>query len=150
MSRPPEAPEPSSAEPIADGDFFDPPEPEPRPEPTEPAERAAPEPPRAEQAVEEPDAEPAVDLEGPRRRARRERAERREAQQRAMAIEQARREERQKVLQQYWADRTGSLPGPPAVSRASWPDLLYPAGQYGGLWFAPRQAQDPSLAEPPR
>ena len=107
MSQPPEAPEPSSAEPIADGDFFDPPEPEPRPEPTEPAERAAPEPPRAEQAVEEPDAEPAVDLEGPRRRARRERAERREAQQRAMAIEQARREAKRRARGQLAEEPAG-------------------------------------------
>jgi hypothetical protein len=65
-------------------------------------------------------------------------------------IEQARREERQKVLQQYWSDRTGSLPGPAPAGRSSWPDLLYPAGQYGGVWFGPRQAQDPSLAEPLR
>ena len=52
-------------------------------------------------AVEEPSAEvaeePAEDLEGPRRRARRERAERRAAQQRAMAIEEARREAKRKV-----------------------------------------------------
>ncbi len=68
----------------------------------------------------------------------------------AEEIEQARREERQKVLQQYWSDRTGDLPGPAPASRAPWPDLSYPAGQYGGLWFGPRQAQDPSLAEPSR
>jgi hypothetical protein len=66
----------------------------------------------------------------------------------AEEVEQARREERQKVLQQYWRDRTSDLPGPPPVSRAAWPDLSYPAGEYGGLWFGPRQAQDPSLAEP--
>ena len=90
MSRPPSSPEPPPAEPIAGGDIVDPlesepPEPQPHPEPTEPAEGA-------EQAAAEPGAEPAVDLEGPRRRARRERTERREAQQRATAIEQARRE----------------------------------------------------------
>jgi len=66
------------------------------------------------------------------------------------AIEQARREERQKVLQQAWQERTGSLPGRPPLSRASWPDLAYPAGEYGGLRFGPREAQDPSLAEPSR
>jgi len=48
----------------------------------------------AEQADE---AEEADDLEGPRMRARRERAERREAQQRAMAIEEARREAKRRV-----------------------------------------------------
>jgi hypothetical protein len=68
----------------------------------------------------------------------------------AEAVEQARREERQKVLQQYWSDRTSDLPGPPPVSSATWPDLSYPAGEYGGLWFGPRQAQDPSLGEPIR
>jgi len=68
----------------------------------------------------------------------------------AEAVEQARREERQKVLQQYWAERTSDLPGPPPVSRAAWPDLSYPAGEYGGIWFGPRQAQDPSLGEPLR
>jgi hypothetical protein len=68
----------------------------------------------------------------------------------AEAIEQARREERQKVLQQYWRDRTSDLPGPPPASRAAWPDLSYPSGEYYGLRFGPRQAQDPSLAEPSR
>ena len=68
----------------------------------------------------------------------------------AEAIEQARREERQKVLQQYWQDRTASLSGPPPVSPGSSPDLSYPAGIYGGLRFAPRQARDASLAEPAR
>jgi hypothetical protein len=66
----------------------------------------------------------------------------------AEELEQARREERQKVLQQYWSERTGSLPGPAPAARSSWPDLSYPAGQYGGMWFGPRQAQDPSLTEP--
>ena len=56
-----------------------------------------------EQADEEPaeegsaPEEPAEDPEGPRRRQRRERAERREAQQRATAIEQARREAKRKA-----------------------------------------------------
>jgi hypothetical protein len=68
----------------------------------------------------------------------------------AEAVEQARREERQKVLQQYWRERTSDLPGPPPISRGAWPDLSYPTGEYNGLWFGPRQAQDPSLAEPSR
>lgn len=50
-------------------------------------------------------AEP-VDEEGPRRRARRERAERREAQQRATAIEQARREAKRRVRGQGVAQPT--------------------------------------------
>ena len=94
MSRHPETPEPPSGEAIAAGDVFDPLEPE--PEPANPAEEAVPEPLGAEQAVGEPD-EPALDPDGPRRRARRERAERREAQQRAMAIEQARREAKRRA-----------------------------------------------------
>ena len=66
------------------------------------------------------------------------------------AIEQARREERQKVLQQYWLDRTASLSQPPSISPFSSPLLSYPAGVYGGLRFAARQAQDPSIADPAR
>ena len=56
-------------------------------------------PPEAGQTAAEPpgDAESAVDLEGPRRRARRERAERRAAEQRATAIEQARREAKRRA-----------------------------------------------------
>ena len=107
MSRPPEAPEPSSAEPIAANDLFDLTEPEPHPATTEPAERAAPVPPGAEQAADEPEAEPDVDLEGPRRRARRERAERREAQQRATAIEQARREAKRRARGQLVEEPAG-------------------------------------------
>jgi hypothetical protein len=66
------------------------------------------------------------------------------------AIEQARREERQKVLQQYWLDRTASLSAPPSLSPFASPVLTYPAGLYAGVRFAARQAQDPSLAEPAR
>ena len=57
-------------------------------DPAVPTEAAA-----VEEAAEDPD-----DLEGPRRRARRERAERREAETRAKAIEEARREAKRKVL----------------------------------------------------
>ena len=58
----------------------------------------------------EPEPEP-VEAEGPRMRARRERAERREAQQRAMAIEEARREAKRRargdaVVKPKLADRT--------------------------------------------
>ncbi len=60
------------------------------------ADAATPEP-TAEPTEEPEQAEPAEDLEGPRRRARRERAERRAAQDRATAIEQARREAKRKI-----------------------------------------------------
>jgi cell division protein FtsQ len=66
---------------------------------TEPEEGSAeataepdPQPPPADEAA------PAEDFEGPRRRARREREARREAQARAVAIEQARREAKRRVL----------------------------------------------------
>jgi hypothetical protein len=68
----------------------------------------------------------------------------------AQAAEQARREERLKIMQQYWYEQTAA-PGPetgaaPAAGRL----LDYPAGTYGGLTFGPRRAADPSLAEPDR
>ena len=53
--------------------------------------------------------EPVDEIEGPRRRARREREERRAAQQRAMAIEQARREAKRRVRGDLAADAV--LPG---------------------------------------
>ena len=63
----------------------------------------------AESETADPEPEPA-DTEGPRMRARRERAERREAQQRAMAIEEARREAKRRargdVADKKPADRT--------------------------------------------
>jgi len=59
-----------------------------------------PEPPEAEPT----EAEPTEDTEGPRRRERRERAERRVAQQRATAIEQARREAKRKARGQVVAE----------------------------------------------
>ncbi len=76
MSENPHTPDPTPAAPDADG-------------PEAPA--------GAEQTEGEQEAESAVDLEGPRRRERRERAERRAAQQRATAIEQARREAKRRA-----------------------------------------------------
>jgi hypothetical protein len=67
------------------------------------------------------------------------------------AIEAARRDERQKIMQEYWYDHTaaagdsGESAGPEGP-----PVLLYPAGNYDGINFALRQAHDPSLAEPIR
>jgi hypothetical protein len=68
----------------------------------------------------------------------------------AQAVEQARREERLKIMQQYWYDQTAA-PLPDAGAGAEAPRLLdYPAGSYGGLAFGPRRAADPSLGEPDR
>ena len=101
MSGLPETPDPDTS-----GEAVDSPEPE--SEHAEPAEGADPQPPEAEQAVEESDADADADLEGPRRRARRERAERREVQQRAMAIEQARREAKRRAKGQLVEEPSGS------------------------------------------
>ena len=79
-----EAPEPESESEQSEGE----PDPE-EPDPEEPAPQDA--------AGESDPEEPAEDPEGPRRRQRRERAERREAQQRATAIEQARRDAKRKA-----------------------------------------------------
>lgn len=71
------------------------------------------------------------------------------AEPRGGAVEQARREERLKVMQAYWYDRTLSAAGD--GSRPAAPSLLeYPAGVYSGIRFGPRVAPDPSLAEPDR
>jgi hypothetical protein len=65
------------------------------------------------------------------------------------AVERARREERIKVMQRYWDDRT--LSRGPDSGAAPAPELLeYPAGSYSGINFAARLAADPSLAEPDR
>jgi hypothetical protein len=66
------------------------------------------------------------------------------------AAEAARRDERQKIMNQYWAEQTESLPGfTPAGPGADRP-LHYPAGTYDGINFAARTAPDSSLAEPMR
>jgi hypothetical protein len=70
------------------------------------------------------------------------------------AAEQARREERQKIMQQYWFEQT-AVPAEPVSGTASGagenhPTLAYPAGTYAGIRFGPRRAPDPSLAEPDR
>lgn len=100
MSEDPHTPEPTSAAPDPDGEVADPVEfdPDPGAEQRSPSEGGAPDDPvGAEQTAGEQEAEAAVDLEGPRRRARRERAERRAAQERATAIEQARREAKRRA-----------------------------------------------------
>jgi hypothetical protein len=65
------------------------------------------------------------------------------------AVEQARREERIKIMQEYWRDRTLSARPEPGGAPAAAP-LEYPAGTYSGINFGPRLAADPSLAEPDR
>lgn len=67
------------------------------------------------------------------------------------AAEQARRDERQKIMQEYWREQT-EMAGAEAPSLRPLPPTLlgYPAGVYDGLAFGPRNAADPSLAEPPR
>jgi hypothetical protein len=65
------------------------------------------------------------------------------------AVEQARREERIKIMQEYWRDRTLSARPDPGAAPAAAP-LEYPAGTYSGINFGPRLAADSSLAEPDR
>ena len=73
------------------------------------------------------------------------------ADQRATELaEQARREERLKIMQDYWYDQTLSPKREAVGVVAHAPLLNYPAGIYGGIRFAPRQAADSSLAEPAR
>jgi hypothetical protein len=66
------------------------------------------------------------------------------------ALEQARREERQKIMMDYWRDQTAaSAGGQTALPRT--PQVLdYPAGLYDGIRFGPRQATQPGLCEPER
>lgn len=68
----------------------------------------------------------------------------------AEVAEQARREERLKIMQDYWYDQTLSPKRESTGIVAATPLLNYPAGTYEGIRFAPRQAADSSLAEPAR
>ncbi len=70
------------------------------------------------------EAEPAADIEGPRRRARRERAERRSAQQRAMAIEQARREAKRRAKGQPIEEPENSARSVKGLKSVIWTILL--------------------------
>lgn len=72
-------------------------------------------------------------------------------QQRSEAVEQARREERLRIMREYWRDRTETEK--PTARRAAFPPaplLAYPAGVYDGINFAPRLATDATLNEPIR
>lgn len=66
------------------------------------------------------------------------------------AAEAARRDERQKIMNQYWAEQTESMERPTAVGATDGPPLHYPGGNYDGINFAARIAADPSLGEPAR
>lgn len=67
------------------------------------------------------------------------------------AAEQARREERLKLMQRYWLDRTeGTVAGEAAPLPAAPGRLSYPAGRYDGLLFSAREAAGPGLEEPVR
>ena len=68
----------------------------------------------------------------------------------AEAVEQARRQERLKIMQDYWRDQTLSAGPAAAVGSDRTPLLNYPAGTYSGILFAPRLATEPTLAEPVR
>lgn len=62
----------------------------------------------------------------------------------------ARKDERQKIMQEYWYEHTVAAEAGERAGPAGPPPLLYPAGSYGGINFAPRQTAEPSLAEPVR
>ena len=64
--------------------------------------------------------------------------------------EAARREERLKVMQEYWDDHTGATGREGGSGRGGAGRLEYPAGIYAGVNFGPRLAPDASLAEPDR
>ena len=66
------------------------------------------------------------------------------------AAEAARRDERQKIMQQYWYENTEAPEGGQRPEPSAPRPLNYPAGSYGGINFGPRAAPDPSLAEPGR
>ena len=64
--------------------------------------------------------------------------------------EAARREERLKVMQEYWDDHTGAANRGSDPAREGTTPLEYPAGIYAGINFGPRLAPDSSLTEPNR
>jgi hypothetical protein len=66
------------------------------------------------------------------------------------AVEQARRQERLKIMQDYWREQTLSARRETSGQAGNAPLLEYPAGTYSGLLFAPRLAADPTLTEPIR
>jgi hypothetical protein len=67
-----------------------------------------------------------------------------------MAADQARRDERIKIMQQYWYDATEALRADAGPAPNPERLLDYPAGSYSGINFGARRAVDPSLAEPLR
>jgi hypothetical protein len=68
----------------------------------------------------------------------------------AEAAEAARRDERQKIMRQYWYEQTEALQGDASSGTGPGLPLHYPAGAYDGINFGARTAPDPSLTEPVR
>jgi len=66
------------------------------------------------------------------------------------AAEAARRDERRKIMQEYWYEHTAMADAGERTVPAPAPLLSYPAGFYQGINFGPREAPDPALAEPIR
>jgi hypothetical protein len=66
------------------------------------------------------------------------------------AAEAARRAERVKVMQEFWEEETARPAARPGAAASAAAPLDYPAGAYSGINFAPREAADPSMAEPRR
>lgn len=92
-----------------------------------------------ELSLDEVEPEPEPELEGPRMRARRERAERREAQQRAIAIEEARREAKRKVSGQVAEKPRLTASSVKGLKTLIWGVVLAVAGVALGLvlYFTP-------------
>jgi hypothetical protein len=66
------------------------------------------------------------------------------------AAEAARREERQKIMRQYWYEQTETLQGEARPGPGGGLPLHYPAGTYAGINFGARTATDAALEEPDR
>jgi hypothetical protein len=65
------------------------------------------------------------------------------------AAERARRDERLKIMREYWYDRT-LAPAADNESAPPHPLTSYPAGTYSGVNYGPRLASDPGMTEPIR
>jgi hypothetical protein len=68
----------------------------------------------------------------------------------AEAAEAARRDERQKIMRQYWYEQTEALQADAPPGTGAGLPLHYPAGAYDGINFGARTAPDSSLGEPVR
>ena len=66
------------------------------------------------------------------------------------AAEAARREERRKIMRQYWYEQTEAGTGGAGSGAEAGLPLHYPAGAYAGMNFAARDTAEAPLAEPER